>query len=106
MERSHETNTRIAATSEEVWRAISEAEQITKWFSPHARVQPGPDGSTVGRHDVDSWGPGVEARGWSRFGNQTGDCESRRGRWQLITALNPKMASRRYGWSTRDSEVT
>jgi uncharacterized protein YndB with AHSA1/START domain len=58
--RSHETRIEIDAPPEMVWKALSEAEQITTWFAPFARVEPGPDGSMVGGSIWLSWGPGVE----------------------------------------------
>jgi len=44
-ERKVETEITIAATPEEVWRAISEGEEIKRWFTVDARVNPGPGGS-------------------------------------------------------------
>ena len=45
----------LAATPGEVWRMITEAENITRWFSPEARVEPGKGGKIFL-----SWGPGME----------------------------------------------
>lgn len=45
----------IEATPEEVWRAITEGEGITRWFAPEARVEPGMGGTILL-----SWGPGME----------------------------------------------
>lgn len=55
MSRSHETVIDIKATPEEVFRAITEPEQIVKWFAPESRVDP-----RVGGEYVFSWGPGME----------------------------------------------
>lgn len=53
--RSHETIIEIAAPAESVWRGITEADEIVRWFAPEAKVTPGLGGSmTV------SWGPGME----------------------------------------------
>lgn len=47
----------IDAPTEAVWRAISEAEELVRWFPPEARVEPG-----VGGKVWMSWGEGdVEA---------------------------------------------
>ena len=56
MSRSHETVIDIKATPEEVFRAITDPEQIVKWFVPGARVDP-----RVGGEYVKSWGPGMES---------------------------------------------
>lgn len=53
--RSHTSSIEIRASKEEVWRALTEAEEIVKWFSPEARVTPGAGGTTWG-----SWGAGME----------------------------------------------
>lgn len=45
----------IHASPEAVWKALTDAEQITGWFSPEARVTPGQGGAIVM-----SWGPGFE----------------------------------------------
>lgn len=34
----------LAATPEDGWRMITQAENITRWFSPEARVEPGKGG--------------------------------------------------------------
>ncbi|MDX1984006.1 MAG: SRPBCC domain-containing protein [Bryobacteraceae bacterium] len=54
-ERTIRIETEIDATPEEVWRAIAEADGITRWFAPEARVTPGKDGKIFL-----SWGPGME----------------------------------------------
>jgi uncharacterized protein YndB with AHSA1/START domain len=56
MARSHETITQLAASPEAVWKAITDAEEIARWFAPEVRVEPGPGGSIYF-----SWGP--EAQG-------------------------------------------
>ena len=55
MSRSHETSITIDAPLEEVWRAITEAREIERWFAPEVRVVPGVGGTMFG-----SWGPGME----------------------------------------------
>ena len=53
--RSHETTMEIAAPPETVWKGITEASEIVRWFAPEARVEPGEGGSYF-----ISWGPGME----------------------------------------------
>lgn len=43
--RSVQAEVEIAAPVEAVWRALSEAEELTRWFPPEARVVPGEGGS-------------------------------------------------------------
>ena len=57
MSRSHETVIDLKASPEEVFRAITEPEQIAKWFAP-VRVDP-----HVGGEYVISWAPGMESKG-------------------------------------------
>ncbi len=45
----------IKASPEAVWKALTDAEQITGWFAPEARVEPGQGGKIFM-----SWGPGFE----------------------------------------------
>jgi uncharacterized protein YndB with AHSA1/START domain len=54
MGRSHETIIDIKATPEEVFRAITDPEQIVKWFAREAQVDP-----RVGGDYYFSWGPGM-----------------------------------------------
>lgn len=56
MSRSHEIIIDIRATPEEVFRALTDPEQIVKWFVPGARVDP-----RVGGEYVKVWGPGMES---------------------------------------------
>lgn len=53
--RYFEFETVIDCPSADVWRAITEASEIAKWFAPEARVEPGPGGKIWV-----SWGPGWE----------------------------------------------
>ena len=53
--RKHEMAIEVAASPEQVWRMLAEAEGIQKWFAPEARVTPGLGGSITL-----SWGPGCE----------------------------------------------
>lgn len=53
--RSHEHVVTIDAEPEAVWRAITEAEELTRWFPLEASVSPGKDGVITL-----SWGPGAE----------------------------------------------
>ncbi len=45
----------LDATPEEIWKLITEAEGITRWFAPEARVEPGEGGKIFL-----SWGEGME----------------------------------------------
>lgn len=60
--RQHVTEIEIDATPEQVFRALTEAEEIVRWFAPEAKVEPGPDGNMVGGSYYISWGPGMEGR--------------------------------------------
>ncbi len=42
--RTLEAGVEIAAPIEEVWRALTDAEELTRWFPLEARVEPGPGG--------------------------------------------------------------
>jgi uncharacterized protein YndB with AHSA1/START domain len=53
--RSHETIVEIAAPADAVWRGITEASEIVRWFAPQADVSPGEGGRITL-----SWGPGME----------------------------------------------
>lgn len=53
--RSHETIVEIAAPADAVWRGITEASEIVRWFSPNAQVSAGEGGRITL-----SWGPGME----------------------------------------------
>jgi uncharacterized protein YndB with AHSA1/START domain len=53
--RRHELAVDMAATPEQIWRMLTEAEGIQKWFAPEARVTPGAGGSITL-----SWGEGCE----------------------------------------------
>ena len=52
MSKFHETIIDIKATPEEVFRAITESDQIVKWFAPYAKVEPG----LGGKYSI-AWGP-------------------------------------------------
>lgn len=52
MSKSHETIIEIKATPEEVFRAVTDPQQIVKWFAPYARVEP----RLGGGYDI-SWDP-------------------------------------------------
>jgi uncharacterized protein YndB with AHSA1/START domain len=45
----------VQATPQQVWRAVTEADHIIRWFAPQARVEPG-----LGGKVWISWGPGME----------------------------------------------
>lgn len=50
-----ELSVRVDAPPEEVWKALTEADEIRRWFAPEARVEPG-EGGTLWL----SWGEGME----------------------------------------------
>lgn len=52
--RKIEKSVRIRADAEAVWKALTDGEQIARWFAPEARVTPGVGGSIFV-----SWGPGM-----------------------------------------------
>lgn len=56
MSRSQEIIIDIKATPEEVFRAVTETDQIGKWFAPIARLDP-----RVGGEYVIAWAPGMES---------------------------------------------
>jgi len=56
--RRHETVVEIPATVEEVWNAITQASEVTRWFAPIARIDP-----RVGGEYFVSWGPGMDGPG-------------------------------------------
>lgn len=55
--RQHTTEIEIKATPDQVFREVSEAEGIMRWFAPIAKVDP-----RVGGEYVISWGPGMEGK--------------------------------------------
>ena len=57
MSRQQEIVIDVKATPEEVFRAVTEPEQIVKWFAPESRVDP-----RVGGEYIFSWGPGMEGK--------------------------------------------
>lgn len=77
--RKHEFNVPLRVTPEEVWKALTEAEGITRWFAPEARVVPGEGGSiwlswgegVEGEAKIEIWEPGRHLR--TRMGEQTID---------------------------------
>lgn len=58
MSKSHENIVDIKATPEEVFRAVTDPEQIVKWFAPYARVDP----RVGGEYDI-SWDPEMQGGG-------------------------------------------
>ncbi|HET7292311.1 MAG TPA: SRPBCC domain-containing protein, partial [Vicinamibacteria bacterium] len=63
--RAVEAEVEIAAPVEAVWKALSEAEELTRWFPPEARVEPGLggsiriawDGNWMGESRITAWDP-------------------------------------------------
>ncbi len=53
--RAHETRVVVDAPIEEVWKALTEAEAIARWFAPKMTVEPG-----VGGFVLADFGPGME----------------------------------------------
>ncbi|MBI3473909.1 MAG: SRPBCC domain-containing protein [Candidatus Solibacter usitatus] len=53
--RSHETRAVIDAPIEDVWKALTEARALARWFAPKMTVEPG-----VGGFVLADWGPGLE----------------------------------------------
>lgn len=53
--RSIELSVQVNASAEAVWKALTDAEELSRWFPPEARVRPGVGGSIWL-----SWGGGVE----------------------------------------------
>jgi uncharacterized protein YndB with AHSA1/START domain len=70
--RSHEHRLTIDAPAEEVWKAITSAEELVRWFPLGATVKPGPGGEIVyrwgeleGRCRILAWEPPQHLRtGW------------------------------------------
>ncbi len=68
--RSHETVTTLATTPDVVWKAITDAEEITRWFAPIATVVPGPGGTVsvgwsaeaTGSMTIEIWEPNRRLR--------------------------------------------
>jgi uncharacterized protein YndB with AHSA1/START domain len=60
----------IDATPEEVWRALTDAGELVRWFPTQARVTPGPggtmfwgwDGHWAWESTIDAWEPGSRLR--------------------------------------------
>jgi uncharacterized protein YndB with AHSA1/START domain len=55
--RAFRTSLDLDATPEQVWAALTQAEEIVRWFSPEARVTPGVGGTIVW-----SWGYGEDSQ--------------------------------------------
>src|SRR5262249_60351970 len=53
--RQHETRIEIDTPIEEVWKAITEASAMSRWFAPKMTVEPG-----VGGFVLADFGPGLE----------------------------------------------
>src|SRR5262245_26016559 len=51
---AHETRVEIDAQVDEVWKALTEAKEIARWFAPNMTVQPGAGGSVTA-----DWGSGL-----------------------------------------------
>jgi len=75
--RKLETEVEIEAPPEAVWRALTEAGELTRWFPPQARVEPGAggsiwmswDGKAEGTNRIEIWEPNRHLRtAWSEVG--------------------------------------
>ncbi len=53
--RAHETRVALDASLEEVWKAITDAQALSRWFAPKMTVAPGSGGFVLA-----DWGPGLE----------------------------------------------
>lgn len=53
--RTIEVEIQIEASAEQVWKALTEAEELQRWFPLEARVTPG-----VGGEIFTGWGPGIQ----------------------------------------------
>jgi uncharacterized protein YndB with AHSA1/START domain len=68
--RSHEHQIEIDAPIDAVWKALTEADGLSNWFSEEARVQPGEGGSIAvswgggqwGESKIEIWEPGRRLR--------------------------------------------
>ena len=69
--RQHDKTVRIRADVATVWRALTDAEEITRWFAPDARVTPGTGGKIwlswgagagEGESTIEIWDPGKRLR--------------------------------------------
>jgi uncharacterized protein YndB with AHSA1/START domain len=68
--RSHQHEIVIDAPLEAVWKAISEGEELTRWFVQEATVEPGVgglltfswDGAEKGQNRIDEWEPNRKLR--------------------------------------------
>jgi uncharacterized protein YndB with AHSA1/START domain len=61
--RSFETAIDIPAAVEDVWRALTEADELVRWFPHQARVKPGPGGSMAWAWG-ESWGGDMRIEIW------------------------------------------
>jgi len=93
MSRSHETIIDVKATPEEVFRAITDPEQIVKWFCTESRVDP-----RVGGEYHFSWGPGMDGQStisaWEpgkHFGTYSERSTSYSGKGALDTGVVQRM---------------
>jgi uncharacterized protein YndB with AHSA1/START domain len=63
--RTREHRIEVRAPIEQVWKAIVDAEEITRWYAPEARVEPGEGGTywvswgegMAGASRIDAWEP-------------------------------------------------
>jgi uncharacterized protein YndB with AHSA1/START domain len=53
--RAHETRIEIDVPIEEVWKAITDPKELSRWFAPKMTVEPGAGGFVLA-----DWGPGLE----------------------------------------------
>ncbi len=84
--RRHEHEFEIAVSPEAVWKAITDARELTSWFPLAAEVEPGPGGQIVydwgegfrGACRIESWEPPRHLRtSWLAFDHPTGEDGSR-----------------------------
>jgi len=97
MSRSFEVKIDINSSPENVWKALTEAEEIAKWFAPEVRVEPGESmthvegwaGTSSDLHEVlQSAGDGITAGS-----DASGSRASRRKASARISALSVRWRS-------------
>src|SRR5206468_8587749 len=68
--RTQEHEIAIDATEEALWKAITDGEELTRWFVDAAKVEPGVggtfhlswDGAEAGQSRIDTWEPNKRLR--------------------------------------------
>lgn len=84
--RSHTHEFEIGADADTVWRAITDARELTRWFPLQAEVTPGAGGviryrwgDMEGACRIETWEPGRHLRtAWMAFANPAGSTDEER----------------------------